>query len=135
MRENGAMGDLGGSEGFDERVGVLATLADPIRLALFRYVVAEGVPVGRKQAASAVGVAPHIAKFHPDRLESDGLLESDYSRPPGRGGPGAGRPAKRYRRSTRTLSVSVPERRYDLAGQVMAQAITEANRSGAPIST
>jgi predicted ArsR family transcriptional regulator len=128
------MGDASGGEGFDEQVGRIAALAEPIRLALFRYVVAEGEPVGREQAASAIGVAPHTAKFHLDRLEADGLLDSEYSRPPGRRGPGAGRPAKRYRRSKRSLSVSVPERHYDLAGQVLARAITEATRSGTPVT-
>jgi len=81
-----------------------------------------------------VRVAPHVAKFHLDKLEAEGLLDSEYSRPPGRSGPGAGRPAKRYRRSTRELSVSLPERRYDLVGRVMAQAIAAATASGSPVA-
>jgi predicted ArsR family transcriptional regulator len=109
-------------------------LGEPIRRALYRYVITEPDPVGREQAAAAVGVAPHVAKFHLDKLEGDGLLDSEYSRPPGRSGPGAGRPAKRYRRSTRELSVSLPERRYDLAGRVMAQAIAAATASGSPVA-
>jgi predicted ArsR family transcriptional regulator len=117
------------SEGFDQQVGRLAALAEPVRRALYRYVAGEPEPVGRGAAAAAVGVPPHVAKFHLDKLEADGLLDSEYSRPPGRSGPGAGRPAKRYRRSTRELSVSVPERRYDLAGRVMAQAIAAAAKS------
>lgn len=120
--------------GFDEQVGRIAALAEPVRRALYRYVIGQSGAVGREQAAAAIGVAPHVAKFHLDRLEADGLLESEYSRPPGRRGPGAGRPAKRYRRSPRTLSVSLPERHYDLAGQIMAQAIAAAIRSGTPIA-
>jgi len=125
--------DVDDGEGFDQQVDRLAVLGEPIRRALYRYVVAQLDPVGREQAAEAVGVAPHIAKFHLDKLEADGLLETEYSRPPGRGGPGAGRPAKRYRRSQLELSVSLPERRYDLAGRVMAQAIAAAAESGIPI--
>ena len=128
------MRDLDDDEGFDRQVGRIAALAEPIRRALYRYVSTEQGPVGREQAASAVGVAPHVAKFHLDKLEADGLLDSEYSRPPGRTGPGAGRPAKRYRRAKRELSVSVPERRYDLAGQVMAQAIDTATDSGTPLA-
>jgi predicted ArsR family transcriptional regulator len=120
-------------EGFDRQVGRIAALAEPIRRALYRYVSTEPGPVGREQAASAVGVAPHVAKFHLDKLEADGLLDSEYSRPPGRSGPGAGRPAKRYRRAKREVSVSLPERRYDLAGRVMAQAI-DAAESGTPLA-
>jgi predicted ArsR family transcriptional regulator len=120
-------------EGFDQQVGRLAALGEPVRRALYRYVAGQAAPVGREAAASAVGVPAHVAKFHLDKLEADGLLDSEYSRPPGRSGPGAGRPAKRYRRSTRELSVSLPERRYDLAGGVMAQAITAATESGRPV--
>ncbi|MDT4997278.1 MAG: hypothetical protein QOD45_1346 [Pseudonocardiales bacterium] len=127
------MPDVDEDEGFDQQVGRLAALGEPIRRALYRYVAGEPEPVGREQAATAVDVPPHVAKFHLDKLEADGLLDSEYSRPPGRSGPGAGRPAKRYRRSTRELSVSVPERRYDLAGRVMAQAIAAARESNRPV--
>jgi predicted ArsR family transcriptional regulator len=122
------------SEDFDTRVGSVAALGEPIRRALYRFVAAEASPVSREQAAIGVGVAHHVAKFHLDKLEADGLLEVEYSRPPGRGGPGAGRPAKLYRRSSREIAVSLPERRYDLAGLVMAQAITTAADSGAPVA-
>jgi len=125
---------IDGDEGFDRQVGRIAALAEPIRRALYRYISTEPGPVGREQAASAVGVAPHVAKFHLDKLEADGLLDSEYSRPPGRSGPGAGRPAKRYRRSKREVSVSLPERRYDLAGRVMARAIDAATDSGTPLA-
>ncbi|MDT4984157.1 MAG: hypothetical protein QOF95_1647 [Pseudonocardiales bacterium] len=128
------MRDIDGDEGFDRQVGRIAALAEPIRRALYRYISTEPGPVGREQAASAVGVATHVAKFHLDKLEAGGLLDSEYSRPPGRSGPGAGRPAKRYRRSIREVSVSLPERRYDLAGRIMAQAIDAATDSGTPLA-
>jgi predicted ArsR family transcriptional regulator len=121
-------------EDFDRQVVRLAALGEPIRRALYRYVITQPAAVGREQAAAALGVAPHVAKFHLDKLEADGLLDSEYSRPPGRSGPGAGRPAKRYRRSTRELSVSLPERHYDLAGRIMAQAIAAATASGTPVA-
>lgn len=127
------MRDVEEDEGFDQQVDRLASLGEPIRRALYRYVISQSDPVGREQAAAAVGAAPHVAKFHLDKLEADGLLDSEYSRPPGRGGPGAGRPAKRYRRSMRELSVSLPERRYDLAGRVMAQAIATATQTRIPV--
>ncbi|HEV7864892.1 MAG TPA: helix-turn-helix domain-containing protein [Acidimicrobiia bacterium] len=119
---------------FDEQVTGVAALGDPVRRGLYRYVVAQADPVSRDEAAAGVGVAHHVAKFHLDRLEQDGLLEVEFSRPPGRGGPGAGRPAKLYRRSSRELVVSLPERRYDLAGRVMARAITVAGSGGLPIA-
>ncbi len=118
----------------DEQIKAIAALTDPTRRALYRYVVAQREPVSREQAAAAVGVARHTAKFHLDKLASDGLLDTEYSRPAGRGGPGAGRPAKRYRRSSREVAINLPERRYDLAGQIMARAIAITVATGTPMA-
>lgn len=100
----------------------IASLADPLRRRLYRYVVHSDSAVGREAAAQAVGVAVHTAKFHLDRMVADGLLEVEYRRLTGRTGPGAGRPAKLYRRSGRDFSVSLPERHYDLLSDVLADA-------------
>jgi predicted ArsR family transcriptional regulator len=118
----------------DARLDRVAALAEPVRRALYRYVAAQPEPVTREQAAAAVGVAQHTAKFHLDRLVDGHLLEAGYRRPPGRGGPGAGRPAKVYRRSGTDLDVSLPERRYDLAGRLLVKAVAQAERTGAPVS-
>jgi predicted ArsR family transcriptional regulator len=118
---------------FDARVMGIAILGEPVRRALYRYVVAQAEPVNRDQAASGTGVARHVAKFHLDRLVEDGLLEVEYARPPGRSGPGAGRPAKLYRRSPRELAVSLPPRQYELAGRLLAQAITTSERDHVPV--
>jgi len=118
---------------FDHRVTSIAALAEPVRRALYQYVVAQSEAVSRDQAAAAVGVARHVAKFNLDKLEEEGLLEVEFSRPPGRRGPGAGRPAKRYRRASEEIGVSLPERRYDLAGQVMATAIATSEQTATPV--
>lgn len=110
-----------------------ASLGEPARRRLYRYVAAQNGPVSREQAAAALGVPLHVAKFNLDKLEQEGLLEAEYARPAGRRGPGAGRPAKLYRRSRHDLQVSLPERRYDLAAQVMAEAITIAEKRAVPI--
>ena len=60
-------------------------------------------------------------------------LEVEFRRPPAAGS-GAGRPAKLYCRASRELEVSLPERRYELAGRVMAQAIVDAAHDGVPIA-
>lgn len=115
-------------------VSSLAALGDPLRRRLYEFVVAQREPVSRDQAAEALGIARHAAKFHLDRLEFEGLLETVFSRPSGKGGPGAGRPAKFYRRAAREFAVSLPERRYDLASHIMAEAITASERDGVPIA-
>jgi predicted ArsR family transcriptional regulator len=113
----------------DEQLTGIAALAEPVRRELYRFVVAQPEAVTREAAAAGAGVPLHTAKFHLDKLVDEGLLDAEFARPPGRGGPGAGRPAKRYRRSARELSVSIPERHYELAGRLLAQAITAAERT------
>ena len=108
---------------------VFGALADPVRRELYRWVVAQAEPVSRDQAASGAGVPRHTAKFHLDRLVADGLLETEFRRLTGRRGPGAGRPAKLYRRSARQVSVTLPPRQYELAAQIMAAAL---DRGGDP---
>ncbi|EUA54444.1 helix-turn-helix domain protein [Mycobacterium xenopi 4042] len=68
----------------------IGALADPVRHRLYEFVCSQPEPVSRDQAADATGVARHQAKFHLDRLEAEGLLESAYARLTGRSGPGAG---------------------------------------------
>lgn len=109
-----------------EQVAGIAALADPIRRDLYLYVSAEPAPVSRDQACEALGIARHTAKFHLDKLAEEGLLDTDFKRLSDRRGPGAGRPTKLYTRSRRQLSVNLPERRYDLAGQLLASAIDNA---------
>jgi predicted ArsR family transcriptional regulator len=118
----------------DTALRSVASLGEPVRRTLYHYVVAQAQPVSREQAAAGVGVAHHVAKFHLDRLEDDRLLEVEYRRPAGRTGPGAGRPTKYYRRAAGDIAVSLPERHYDLAGRIMAEAITTAAESGTPLT-
>lgn len=125
----------GAADEVDVRLGRIASLGEPVRRALYRYVAGRRHPVSREQAAEAVGVAPHTAKFHLDRLQSDGLLTAGYRRPPGVGGPGAGRPAKVYQPAEEELLVSLPERRYRLLGEILAEAVASATATGADLPT
>jgi predicted ArsR family transcriptional regulator len=120
--------------GFDRNVTGIGVLADPVRQRLYEFVCSSDQPVSRDHAAHAVGIARHKAKFHLDRLEAAGLLEADYVRLTGRSGPGAGRPAKRYRRGRKEFAVTLPARDYELAGHIMADAISDSTRTGAPIA-
>jgi predicted ArsR family transcriptional regulator len=104
----------------------IGALADDTRRALYEYVASQRDPVGRDQAAEALRLARHTASFHLDRLATEGLLEVEYQRLGGRSGPGAGRPSKLYRRADRDISVSLPPRRYDLVGDILAAAVSKA---------
>ena len=101
----------------------LASLDDPVRRALYFYVVSRPADVGREEAARAAGISRTLAGFHLDRLAEAGLLDTSFRRLSGRGGPGAGRPAKLYRRSSHQWDVTLPQREYGLAAGLLATAI------------
>jgi predicted ArsR family transcriptional regulator len=111
----------------------IGALADDTRRTLYEYVCGQTGLVGREEAATALGLALHNVSFHLDRLVAEGLLEVEYRRLSGKAGPGAGRPSKLYRRAAREFAVSLPPRRYDLVGDILAAAVMRAGE-GVPLS-
>ncbi|MFF3335221.1 helix-turn-helix transcriptional regulator [Streptomyces sp. NPDC002888] len=114
-------------------ISAVAALDEPTRRKLYDHVVRQPNPVSRDEAAAALGLARQTAAFHLDRLADESLLDVVYERRSGRSGPGAGRPAKLYRRSLRQVAVSLPDRRYELAGRLLAQAVEESAATGEPV--
>jgi predicted ArsR family transcriptional regulator len=114
-----------------DRLDALAPLAEPIRRALYLHVAHSPEPVGRDAAAAALAIGRALAAFHLDRLVDAGLLATEYRRLTGRVGPGAGRPAKLYRRSYVQLDVTLPERREDLLAGLFATALEGEGRMAA----
>ena len=114
----------------DAQVAAVAALAEPTRRRLYDHVVRQPQPVSRDEVAGELGVPRATAAFHLDRLVAEGLLDVHYERRSGRSGPGAGRPAKLYRRAACSVAVSLPERHYDLAGELLAGALEEADATG-----
>jgi len=104
-------------------IRAVALLDEPARLALYDAVIAASEPLSRDQAAAAAGVSRALAAFHLDKLVSAGLLDVEYRRLSGRTGPGAGRPAKLYRRGSQDVGVSLPERQYEIPAQLFASAL------------
>jgi len=102
---------------------VFAVLDDPVRRRLYDYVTAQDHGVSRSEAAGAVGIQRTLAAFHLDRLVEIGLLDITFRRPAGRTGPGAGRPAKLYRRGAAEHQVSVPPRDYRGAAELLAEVV------------
>lgn len=108
----------------------LCSLDDANRRRLYDYVASQFEPVTRDQASRALGMERATAAYHLDKLVEQGLLEESFARPDGRGGPGAGRPAKHYARADVEVSVSVPPRDYKLVAELLARAV-EADPRGA----
>ena len=123
-----ARGDL------ERRISSIAALDQPLRRDLYQLLSERDGWVTRDEASEALGIPRSVAAFHLDKLTDAGVVEITFERTTGRTGPGAGRPAKLYRRASEELSASVPDRRYDLAGSLLATAIAEAERTGAPVA-
>jgi len=121
------------ADDLERRISGIAALDQPVRRDLYRLLRERG-RVTRDEAAEALGLPRSVAAFHLDKLNEAGLVDVTFERTSGRSGPGAGRPAKLYHRSSQELAVSVPDRHYDLAGSLLAAAIAESERTGAPIA-
>ena len=129
------MSDRQPPTGQPDRLGAITSLAEPTRRAVYDVVVGAADWVSRDQAAGALDLERGTAAHHLDRLAADGLLEVDYQRLSGRQGPGAGRPAKLYRRACRDFEVSLPPRDYELAGSMLAEAADRSRTEGVDITT
>ena len=103
----------------------VSSLEDPVRRRLYDVVSSRPEAVSRDEAAALAGIGRPLAAYHLDKLVSSGLLTVTYQRLGGRSGPGAGRPAKLYAKSDREFAVSVPPRDYELAAQILVQAVAD----------
>jgi DNA-binding transcriptional ArsR family regulator len=103
-------------------ISAVAALDEPNRRRLYDYLVRQPEPVSRDQAAAALELPRTTAAFHLDRLVDGNLLDVTYQRRTGRTDPSAGQSAKLYRQSDQHVAVTLPERRYDLPGQLLSSA-------------
>ncbi|MEX2586660.1 MAG: helix-turn-helix domain-containing protein [Actinomycetota bacterium] len=110
-------------DALDTQTKALAVLNDDLRRRIFLFVRRQDHSVSREEIARELGISRKLAAFHLDKLSDNELLDHHFARPEGRSGPGAGRPAKRYRPSGRVIEISVPQRRYELAGRLLLQGI------------
>lgn len=105
-----------------DRWNAAAALVDSSRRALYDYVRQQDHPVSREEAATAQRISRNLAAFHLDKLVESGLLRARYQAPPDRPR-GRGRAPKVYEPARDGLSITVPERRYRLLAEILADAI------------
>jgi predicted ArsR family transcriptional regulator len=115
------------------RMAAVASLGDEKRRQLFELIAASDTAVGRDDAARALGLPRSTASFHLDRLVQDGLLAVEFHKAAGKSGPGSGRPAKMYRPAASEVGAFVPDRNYDLAGELLATAIEHSAATGTAV--
>lgn len=108
----------------EDRWHAVAALVDRTRRALFDYVRRQNRPVSREEAAEAQGMSRGLAAFHLDKLVDAGLLRARYQAPSGRPR-GRGRAPKVYESAQEGLAITIPERRYQLIAEILADAVDE----------
>ena len=100
----------------------MAALADMSRRALYAYVRRADHPVSREEAAQAAGISRGLAAFHLDKLVDAGLLRAWHEASPGQPR-GRGRAPKVYESASAGVAVTIPERRYELIAEILADAV------------
>lgn len=106
----------------EDRWSAAAALVDSSRRALYDYVRQQDHPVSREEAAQAQRISRNLAAFHLDKLVEAGLLRARYQPPPDRPR-GPGRAPKVYEPARDGLAITIPERRYRLLAEILADAI------------
>jgi len=114
----------------EDHIDNLASLADPARRGVYRFVVDHATGADRNQVADALALSRSLAAYHLDRLVDDGLLVARFEHRGTRRGPGSGRPSKIYERAGTEFEVSLPPRDYALAARVMADALSSLDGEG-----
>src|SRR3954451_7967651 len=109
----------------DDHLDNVASLGDPVRRAVYRFVVTTPDGADRTQVATGLDLKRNLAAYHLDRLVDDGLLVTRSEHRGARRGPGSGRPSKVYSRSPVEFDVSLPPREYSLAGEILAAALDD----------
>lgn len=103
-----------------EAVAAVAALADPVRRRVFETARRAHAGITRDETATEVGISRNLAAFHLDKLVAAGLLAAE----PASGRVGrVGRRPKVYRPATTEIDVTIPHREYELAAEVLADAI------------
>jgi predicted ArsR family transcriptional regulator len=105
-----------------DRWQTAAALVDGTRRGLYDYARRQDHPVSREEAADAQGISRTLAAFHLDKLVDAGLLRAWYEAPAG-APRSRGRAPKVYEPTGDGVAVTVPERRYELIAQILADAV------------
>lgn len=90
----------------------LDVIGDPGMRQTLLHVRGRRDPTSIREVAAATGVHRNVARRRLERLAAAGLLTTGFARPPGRTGPGAGRPSKVYSPAPETTAIEFPARHY-----------------------
>ena len=101
-----------------------SALGDPTRRAIYISVRESLKPLTTSEVAGLFDIHPNVARHHLDLLTADGYLTVAPPEPRV-GGPGAGRPAKRYEATTKEVSVHFTPRRFEMLVEMLIRVVDE----------
>jgi predicted ArsR family transcriptional regulator len=117
--------------GLERALPAIGALEEGLRRRMYLFIREQSHPVSRDEAAAVVGISRTLAAFHLDKLVERGLLTASYAYPTGRSPSRAGRSSKLYEPSDVSFEVAVPERRYDLLADALAEAVSSGGAEAA----
>ena len=111
------------SETFNEQIETITgALGDTTRRGIYIMVREAHEAVTANQIAAAFEIHPNVARHHLDRLLHDGFIR--ISAVPV-STPSAGRPAKRYEVTEKSVNVQYSARKYDRLAELLTKVIDE----------
>jgi predicted ArsR family transcriptional regulator len=101
-----------------------SALGDPTRRAIYIAVRESADALTTSEVAELFSIHPNVARHHLDLLTADGYLAVSLPQPRS-GGPGAGRPAKRYEATSKEVTVHFAPRRFEMLVEMLIQILNE----------
>ncbi|MGN6799010.1 MAG: helix-turn-helix domain-containing protein [Gaiellaceae bacterium] len=106
----------------------LDALGDPALRTTVLLVRAAPKPLTADDVADRLDISRSVARWRLERLVEAGLVIVAFERRSGRGGPGAGRPAKTYAAAPETTAVEFPPRHYEALVARLLDALPQRGR-------
>jgi predicted ArsR family transcriptional regulator len=106
---------------FDEQIETITgALGDTTRRGIYVMIREAHQPVTASQIAANFQIHPNVARHHLDRLATEGFIrvsdrQSEHT--------SAGRPAKRYEATEKSVTVQYSSRKYDRLAELLAAVI------------
>jgi predicted ArsR family transcriptional regulator len=112
---------------FENRISDLTSaLGDPTRRAIYIAVRESAEPLTTSTIANVFEIHPNVARHHLDRLSDDGYLKVSTMK--GKGGPGAGRPAKSYEATSKEVSVHFAPQRSEMLVELLMKVLEKVSK-------
>ena len=110
-------------EDFESQIEeITGALGDATRRGIYIMVRESHDPITAGQISESFQIHPNVARHHLDKLHADGFIRLS-TRPIEK--PTAGRPAKRYEVTDKSVSVQYSSHKYDRLAELLARVIDE----------